>query len=57
MIRRGNEWLSSRVRAGYPNQLDYNGGHFVMSLDFLSITKQIKSEWVIKLQHGNIHLN
>ena len=29
----GSLTRASRVRAGYPNQLDYNGGHFVMSLD------------------------
>ena len=49
--------LVSRMRAEYPNQLDYNGCHLLPSLNLLSFAKQIKWEWAIKLQHGNIHLN
>ena len=34
-----------RVRAEYPNQLDYNGCYFVMSLNLLSLAKQSEEHW------------
>ena len=40
----------SRVRAEYPNELDYNGCHFVISLNPLELAKQTSLESLIYLQ-------